>query len=43
MYTFAMILVAISIPLCIVGVSIVVKEACYIIEDAIWERKSRKR
>lgn len=41
MYTFGMILVVISIPLCIVGIGIVAKETYYAIEEAIWMRKSR--
>lgn len=41
MYTFGMILVAVSIPLCILGIGIVAREIYWAIEDAIWERKSR--
>jgi hypothetical protein len=41
MYTFGMILVAISIPLCILGIGIVAREAYWVIEDAIWQWKNR--
>lgn len=41
MYTFAMILVVVSIPVCILGIGIVVREAREAIEDIIWRRKIR--
>lgn len=41
MYTFGMILVAVSIPLCILGIGAVAREAYWAIEDATWRRKIR--